>query len=301
MSAAALILLGLIKSLRPKQWVKNLFVLAPVVFAKDLFHEPVLLRALAAVAAFSMLSGAVYTINDLVDVEDDRRHPTKRLRPVASGEVPESVAKVASLVLVVGALAGAFAIDLGVGAAALAYVTLNLAYSLRLKQVAYLDVVCIAAGFVLRVVAGSYAVSTPAHPVHPSLYLLLSTGFLSLFQGFGKRAHELAVNESRSRSALRSYDPKALRALLWTFALLTVGVYLAWTLDPPEQLRPAKKYLWVTTSLVLVAMTRFVKLLRSKDGESPTDAMLRDVPFVLTVLGWALLVVTIIYQLRPTG
>lgn len=301
MSAAALILLGLIKSLRPKQWVKNLFVLAPVVFAKDLFHEPVLLRALAAVAAFSMLSGAVYTINDLVDVEDDRRHPTKRLRPVASGEVPESVAKVASLVLVVGAVAGAFIIDLGVGGAALAYVTLNLAYSLRLKQVAYLDVVCIAAGFVLRVVAGSYAVSTPAHPVSPSLYLLLSTAFLSLFQGFGKRAHELSVNEARARSALRSYDPKTLRALLWTFALLTVGVYLAWTLDPPAQLVPAKRYLWITTGLVLIAMTRFVKLLRSKDGESPTDAMLRDVPFVLTVLGWALLVVTIIYELRPSG
>ncbi len=301
MSAAALILLGLIKSLRPKQWVKNLFVLAPVVFAKDLFHESVLLRALAAVAAFSMLSGAVYTINDLVDVEDDRRHPTKRLRPIASGEVPESVAKVASLVLVVAAIAGAFAIDLGVGGAALAYVTLNLAYSLRLKQVAYLDVVCIAAGFVLRVVAGSYAVSTAAHPVTPSRYLLLSTAFLSLFQGFGKRSHELSVNESRARSALRSYHPDALRALLWTFALLTVGVYLAWTLDPPAQLVPAKKYLWVTTSLVLVAMTRFVKLLRSKDGESPTDAMLRDVPFVLTVLGWAILVVTIIYQLRPTG
>lgn len=301
MSAAALILLGLIKSLRPRQWVKNLFVLAPVVFAKDLFHEPVLLRALAAVAAFSLLSGAVYTINDLVDVEDDRRHPTKRLRPIASGEVPEPVAKVASLVLVVGALAGAFRIDLGVGGAALAYVTLNLAYSLRLKQVAYLDVVCIAAGFVLRVVAGSYAVSTVAHPVRPSLYLLLSTAFLSLFQGFGKRTHELNVNEARARSSLRSYHPTALRALLWTFAFLTVGVYLAWTLDPPPQLVPAKRFLWITTGLVLIAMTRFVKLLQSKDGESPTDAMLRDVPFVLTVLGWAILVVTIIYQLRPTG
>ncbi len=301
MSAAALILLGLIKSLRPKQWVKNLFVLAPVVFAKDLFHEPVLLRALAAVAAFSMLSGAVYTINDLVDVEDDRRHPTKRLRPVASGEVPESAAKVASGVLVVASLAGAFTIDIAVGGAALAYVSLNLAYSLRLKQVAYLDVVCIAAGFVLRVVAGSYAVSTDAHPVRPSLYLLLSTGFLALFLGFGKRFHELEVNEARARSSLRSYDPRTLRAVLWTFALLTVGVYLAWTLDPPPQLVFARRYLWITTALVLIAMTRFVKLLRSKDGESPTDAMLRDVPFVLTVLGWALLVVTIIYELRPAG
>ena len=300
-SADAYMILGLIRSMRPKQWVKNLFVLAPVVFAKNLFHEPVLLRALAAVAAFSMLSGAVYTINDLVDVEEDRRHPTKRLRPVASGDVSIPVARSASVFLIVVALAGAFAIDPAVGGAALAYLALNLAYSLRLKQVAYLDVACIAAGFVLRVVAGSYAVSTPAQPVHPSLYLLMSTGFLALFLGFGKRAHELEVHEAKARSSLRAYSPVALRAVLWTFALLTVGVYLAWTLDPPPQLVFARRYLWITTAFVLVAMTRFVKLLRSRDGESPTDAMLRDVPFVVTVLGWAVLVVTIIYQLRPTG
>jgi decaprenyl-phosphate phosphoribosyltransferase len=287
--------------MRPKQWVKNLFVLAPVVFAKNLFHEPVLLRALAASAAFSMLSGAIYTINDLVDVEDDRRHPTKRLRPVASGDVPVGAARVAAGVLIALALAGSFAIGPAVGVAALSYLALNLAYSLRLKQVAYLDVACIAAGFVLRVVAGSYAVSTVAHPVRPSLYLLLSTGFLALFLGFGKRAHELEVNEARARSSLRAYKPRTLRAVLWAFALLTVAVYLAWTLDPPPQLVFARRYLWITTSLVLVAMSRFVKLLRSPDGESPTDAMLRDVPFVVTVLGWAVLVVTIVYQLRPTG
>lgn len=294
-------ILGLIKSLRPKQWVKNLFVLAPVVFAKNLFHEPVLLRALAAVAAFSMLSGAIYTINDLVDVEDDRRHPTKRNRPVASGEVPMPAARVAAAVLIVVALAGAFAIHPYTGLAAFSYLGLNLAYSLRLKQVAYLDVGCIAAGFVLRVVAGSYAVSTDAHAVRPSLYLLLSTAFLALFLGFGKRAHELEVHEAKARSSLRSYKAAPLRAVLWTFALLTVGVYLAWTLDPPPQLVFARRYLWVTTALVLIAIARFVKLLRSRDGESPTDAMLRDVPFVVTVLGWAVLVVTIIYQLRPTG
>ena len=301
MSATAFMILGLIKSLRPKQWVKNLFVLAPVVFAKNLFHEPVLLRALAAVAAFSMLSGAIYTINDLVDVEEDRRHPTKRNRPVASGEVPVPVARVAAALLIVVALGSMFAIDPAVGLAAFSYLALNLAYSLRLKQVAYLDVGCIAAGFVLRVVAGSYAVSTVAHPVRPSHYLLLSTAFLALFLGFGKRAHELEVHEAKARSSLRAYNPVALRAVLWTFALLTVAVYLAWTLDPPPQLVFAKRYLWITTALVLIAMTRFVKLLRSRDGESPTDAMLRDVPFVVTVLGWAVLVVTIIYQLRPTG
>ena len=287
--------------MRPKQWVKNLFVLAPRVFTKDLFHESVVLRALAAVVGFSILSGAVYTINDIVDVEDDRRHPTKHTRPIASGQVPVPVARVAAGALVTFALAGAFFIDVRVGSAAAVYLALNLAYSLRLKQVAYLDVVCISAGFVLRVVAGSYAVSTATHPVAPSHYLLLCTAALALFLGFGKRAHELEVHESKSRSALRSYSPRVLRVVLWVFALLTVGVYLAWTLDPPPQLAFASRYLWITTALVLLGILRFVKLLRSRDGESPTDAMLRDVPFVLTVLGWVLLVVTIIYQLRPTG
>ncbi len=287
--------------MRPRQWVKNLFVLAPVVFAKDLFHEKVLLRAVMAFAAFSMLAGAVYTINDLVDVEDDRQHPTKKNRPIASGEVPEGTAKVAAAVLVVVALAAAFRTDWRVGLVALGYLVLNLAYSLRLKEIAYLDVVIIATGFVLRVLAGCYAASTPAHPVPPSVYLLGCTAFLALFLGFGKRYHELEVNQARARASLMAYGAKPLRMTLWATALATVAVYLAWTLNPPEALQFGKDYLWMTTPLVLLGIGRFVKLLSSTEGESPTDAMLRDVPFVLIVIGWAAVVVTIIYELRPGG
>ncbi len=294
-----MVLIDLIKTMRPRQWVKNLFVLAPVVFARNLFEEKVLFRAVLAFVAFSMLAGAIYTVNDLVDVEDDRRHPTKRNRPIASGRVPEGVAKAWAALLVVTALAGAAWLDLRVGAAALAYLALNLAYSLRLKQIAYLDVVCIALGFVLRVVAGSYAVSTVSHPVRPSLYLLACTAFLALFQGFGKRHHELSVNSARARESLRAYSPAVLRPTLWVTGLATVLVYLAWTLDPPAQLALARSYLWITTPLVMAGIARFVYLLGSTHGESPTDAMLRDVTFVLTVILWVVVVVTIIYRLRP--
>jgi 4-hydroxybenzoate polyprenyltransferase len=294
------ILLGILKTMRPKQWVKNLFVLAPVVFAKNLFHEQVLLRAVAAFAAFSLLAGAVYMINDLVDVEDDRRHPTKRNRPIASGEVSPAVAKSSAALLVLGSLSGAFWLDWRVGAAAAVYLAQNLAYSLKLKQYAYLDVVSIALGFVLRVVAGCYAVSTPTHPVVPSLYLLGCTASLALFLGFGKRYHELMVNESRARNSLRQYNPRTLKATLWITAVVTVATYLAWTLDPPLQLAFAQGYLWTTTPFVLLAMGRFVRLLDSEHGESPTDAMLKDVPFVLTVIAWTMLMLTLIYRLRPT-
>ncbi len=289
--------------MRPKQWVKNLFVLAPVVFAKNLFQEQVLLRALLAFGIFSVLAGAIYTINDLVDVEEDRSHPTKRNRPIASGEVPEGVAKASAGVMIALSLGGAAWLDRRVAAVALAYLLKDLAYSLRpfrLKQVAYLDVALIAAGFVLRVLAGCYAVSTPAHPVSPSLYLLGCTAFLALFLGFGKRYHELRVNASKSRTALEAYRPETLKVTLWGTALATVGVYLAWTLDPPSQLRFASEYLWTTTPFVLFAIGRFVRLLDSESGESPTDAMLRDVPFVLTLVAWAGLILVLVYRLRPT-
>lgn len=298
---ATVVIVGIIKTMRPKQWVKNLFVLAPVVFAKNLFHELTLLRGAAAFLGFSVLAGAVYTINDLADAEDDRRHPTKRFRPIASGEVPPGVAKVAAAAMVVLALGSMFALDWRVGVTSLAYFVLNLAYSFKLKQFAYLDVGCIAAGFVLRVVAGSYAVSTPSQPIRPSIYLLLCTAFLSLFLGFGKRYHELTVNASKARDALRFYSLPILRGALGVTALATVGVYLGWTFDPPEIFRFARDYLWATTPVVLFAIGRFVKLLGSSHGESPTDAMLKDVPFVLSLITWSVLVVAIIYRLRPTG
>ncbi len=297
--SAAPVLLDLVRTTRPKQWVKNAFVLAPVVFAHNLFEEKVLLRAVLAFATFSVLSGAVYTLNDLVDVDDDRKHPTKRDRPIASGKVPPRIAKVFAAVLVVVALGAAWRIGHPVAGAAAAYLALNLAYSLRLKQVAYLDVVCIAVFFVLRVVAGCYAVSTWSHPVRPSLYLLACTAFLSLFQGFGKRYHELSVNAAKARGALRAYSPRVLRATLGVTAVSTVVVYLGWTLDPPIQLAFARGYLWVTTPLVMVGIGRFVWLLGSSHGESPTDAMLKDVTFVLIVVSWVAVVVTIIYRLRP--
>lgn len=295
-------LLGLLKTLRPRQWVKNLFVLAPLVFAKNLFQPAVLMNAVAAFFTFSFLAGAIYTINDLVDAEADRRHPTKRHRPIAAGIVPPGVAKVTAVVLVVGALSGAVAIGLGVALCAFAYLVNNLAYSLRIKHVPYLDVVSIALGFVLRVVAGSYAVSTPTHPVRPSFYLIACTALLALFLGFGKRRHELKVNAAKARAALEAYSPRTLDVALYALGLITVAVYVMYTLDPATMAFFRTRYLWLTTPFVINGIVMFIRLVRDdRSLDSPTDEMLRNVPFVLNLVLWAATIIVIVYKLRPAS
>lgn len=294
-------LLGLIKTLRPKQWVKNIFVLAPLIFAKDLFKPEVFMRAVAAFFVFSLLAGAIYTINDLVDVEADRKHPTKKNRPIAAGVVPEGAAKVAFGLLVLSSLGGALSLGLGVLACATAYLVNNLAYSFRIKHVPYLDVGSIALGFVLRVLAGSYAVSTAAHPVVPSVYLISCTALLALFLGFGKRRHELKAHSSKSRAALDGYSPRTLTAALYTLGVLTPAVYVMYTLDPATQRFFGTRYLWLSTPFVLVSFFRFIQLVRDEERpDSPTDEMLKDVPFVLSLVLYAVTTLAVVYKLRPT-
>ncbi|MEN9581627.1 MAG: hypothetical protein RJA70_4636, partial [Pseudomonadota bacterium] len=188
------VLAGLVKTLRPHQWVKNVFVLAPVAFGKEIFHQDFLLRAFGAFGVFCVLAGAVYTMNDLVDQAADREHPVKRFRPIASGRVPRPVAIVAILLLVLLGLGGASLGPTEFLLVTASYFLINIGYSFGLKNVAYVDVAIISVGFVLRVLAGGYATSTPV-----SVYIVACTAVLALFLGFGKRRHELATAEERKR------------------------------------------------------------------------------------------------------
>ncbi len=291
------LLRGIVRTVRPHQWVKNLFVLAPLVFAKYLTHPSVILGAVGAFGIFCLLAGAIYTLNDLLDVEADRVHPVKRFRPIASGAVPTHVAKALIAVLLVVAFGGAALGPPKFIAVAVAYFVLNTAYSLRLKDYPYIDVACIATGFVFRVLAGGYAIRTPV-----SHYMILCTLFLALFLGFGKRRHELASdNAVKQRAALQRYTP---RALFWALAITgtaAVGTYLAYTLDPKIQALFQSDYLWVTTLHPLFGVIRFLQIVRSRPkAESPTQEMLSDTPFVLNVVVWVIEVVVIVYHLRPT-
>jgi 4-hydroxybenzoate polyprenyltransferase len=296
---------GVIRTVRPQQWVKNAFVLAPIVFAKNLTHPSIIKRGLGAFGIFCLLAGAVYTMNDIVDVEADRAHPVKRHRPIASGRVPLPVAKVLAVVLVIASVLGSIPGGRWFIAVVLLYFFQNVAYSFWLKKVAYVDVCLIAFGFVLRVLAGGFAMS-PSHD--PGLYMPVSwymvacTALLALFLGFGKRRHELATaaNAKKQRAALGAYNPHVLNIALAVTGLATVATYLAYTLDPHTREFFHSDWLWLTVVHPLFGIVRFLQLVAGRPrAESPTQEILRDTPFVLNLVLWVIEVVVILYQVRP--
>lgn len=295
------VVLGLIRTTRPHQLVKNVFVLAPVVFAKEIFAPDLLVRAGGAFAVFSLITGAVYTMNDLVDADADREHPVKRFRPIASGVVSKPVARAYLALLITLGLAGAAAGPLPFLLTVSTYFVINIAYSFRLKKVPYVDVAIIALGFVLRVLAGGFGTK-----IEVSGYLFACTALLALFLGFGKRRHELAAAEhtkkKKQRAVLEAYSKRGLDVALAVTALATVAVYAAYTLDPHTQAYFQSDMLWVTTAFVIGGVSRFLYLVSHRpDAESPTQEMLRDGTFVGIVMGWVIVMIWIVYNLKPAA
>jgi 4-hydroxybenzoate polyprenyltransferase len=292
-------LAGLLLTMRPHQWVKNVFVLAPMVFAREMFVTDLLVRAIGAFGVFCLLTGAVYTMNDLVDIDNDATHPVKRYRPIPSGRVPLAWARWAAAALVLISLAGAAVGPWEFLVTALGYFLLNVAYSFRLKQKAYLDVLAIAAGFVLRVLAGGFATHTEV-----STYLVLCTALLAMFLGLGKRRHELSHAArgvaQQQRAALGGYSRRGLKWSLRATALLTVASYVAYTLDPETVTFFHSERLWWTSIFVVLALWRFMVLVRTRPAaESPTQEMLRDGPFVAVLFSWIVAVLGLVYHLGP--
>ena len=291
--------MGLLWTARPHQWIKNVFVLAPVVFAKEVFEPMLLVRAIGAFSVFCLLAAAVYTMNDLADAEGDRSHPRKKHRPIASGVVSPRAAKIFAVALVALGLGGAMLGSWPFVLTVTCYFLMNVAYSFKLKQVPYLDVGIIAAGFVLRVMAGGYGTK-----INVSAYLFVCTALLALFLGFGKRRHELsglAVGKSgKQRKVLEAYS---VRGLDWALALTgvaTIGVYLAYTLNPRTQAFFGSQDLWLSVAPVVFGVLRFVTLVRNRPhAESPTQEMLKDGPFVAIVLAWVGMVMWMVYKLQP--
>lgn len=290
---------GLVRTIRPHQWIKNVFVLAPVVFATKLFDSALLTHAAVAFFSFCLLAGAVYTINDLADLEADRLHPVKRNRPIASGRVPEKVARIFAYLLVLISLSAGYFVSPEFALVAAAYFGLNVAYTMKLKHVAYLDVGCISAGFVLRVLGGGFATR-----IEVSSYLFICTALLALFLGFGKRRHELTTASAKAgkqRIALEGYSKRGLDLALLITAVLTVGTYLKYTLDESTLLFFRTDTLWPTTVFVILGVLRFIHIVRYRPkAESPTQEMLSDGPMVGIVLLWVMLVGYLVYHLQPS-
>lgn len=286
---------ALLRTLRPHQWVKNVFVLAALVFSRHLTDSAYVLRALLAFGAFCALSGAVYAFNDVRDVEADRAHPTKRHRPIASGALSERTAMVSAAILAIAAIGGCIVLDWRLGAVATAYLAQNVAYSVRLKHVAFLDVGLIASGFVLRVLAGAYAIDVPA-----SEWIMACTALLAIFLGLGKRAHELAWAErsgksGATRAALAGYKLPHLRIAMYVLGALTCAAYAAYTLYGAPGVFGTERLI-ISTPFVALGIVRFLSLAlwRPRD-DSPTEAMLRDPISLLDFLAATAAVLYIIY------
>ena len=286
--------LGLLKTMRPHQWVKNGFVVAPLVFAEQLFDPTALGRASLAFALFCLVSGAVYLLNDVRDVDKDRSHPVKRHRPIASGLVPVPVAARASALIAVAAIGVGLWLAPGFGLAMAAYMAMNVGYSFGLKNVPWLDVLIIAGGFLLRVLAGAFAIG-----VHISGWLLGCTFLLALFLGMGKRRHELVTagdGATKQRRVLQFYQLAHLNIMITVVGLATVAAYASYAFsEHARELFDTTAMPW-TIPFILVGIGRFLQLSgTADDARSPTDRMVRDVPFVLNILGWSVLVVWLIY------
>lgn len=283
---------GLAASARPKQWPKNLILFGPLVFAYKLFLPDLLLRALVAFFAFCLASSTIYILNDLLDVENDRLHPDKCLRPLASGQITPGQAVVGASGLGVAALAIGFVVNIPVGIAVAAYIGLMLSYSTVIKHFVILDVFAIAGGFILRAVAGALAIHVNISP-----WLYVCTLLLALFLGFSKRYNELLVLQDSAathRRSLADYTPAMLEQLTSILVASTIMAYSLYTFSAENV--PANHSMMLTIPFVLYGIFRYYYLVHKRNlGGAPELVLLRDLPLMLDVLFWGIVAVAVLY------
>ncbi len=284
----------LFRAIRPLEWIKNVFVLAPLFFSGQGKDIDKLLEVSLVFLAFCCVASAIYLFNDIHDRELDRLHPRKRDRPIASGELSVGLATVMATVLAcTGLLFVAF--HPPVLLLLSSYLLINVSYTLWLKHVVILDIFCIAAGFVLRVFAGGAAIDVP-----PSSWLILATFLLSLFLALAKRRHEILVSEESSnahRPVLEQYNLKLVDELISVVTPVTLITYLLYTLDPSTISRFNAKLLYLTSVFVVFGIFRYLYLIhRMSLGGAPAELLTRDMPLFLAILCWVVSFVLIVYS-----
>jgi 4-hydroxybenzoate polyprenyltransferase len=286
---------SLLVSLRPDQWHKNLIVFAALIFAVKLLDPAALARATAAFLIFCAVSGAVYVINDVADRDQDRLHPVKRLRPIASGELAPGAAMTFAVALAAAALTVAFWLRPAFGVAAAAYLALFVVYTSSLKHIVVLDVMAIAIGFVLRAVAGGLVID-----VHISNWLLVCTMLGALFLGLAKRRHEmtlLADGAGGHRKILEEYDTYLLDQMIGVVAAATMVAYIIYCASPETHAYFGTEWMVLTTPFPIYGLFRYLYLVHRKaGGGNPSDLLLSDRPLLACVLLWGLTSVAIIYR-----
>ena len=289
-----MILKYVLLSMRPEQWIKNFLVFAALLFSKNLLSLSKNIEAIIGFTIFCMITGCAYMINDLVDLEKDKLHSVKSRRPLASGKLKKDTAIKIVVLVCLASLFSAFYMNILFGIIILAYFLLNIGYSIYLKNIVIIDVVSIAAGFVLRVLGGAVIISVVA-----SQWLILCTILLSLFLGFSKRRHELVLLEDSAtshRKVLEHYSPYLLDQMIAVVTASTLICYALYTMskDTIEKLGTSK--LIYTIPFVLYGIFRYLYLVHQKeDGGSPTEIMFTDKPMIINICLWIISSIIFIY------
>lgn len=292
-AASALPLRHLLKAMRPRQWPKAGIVFLAFIFSVGQEYHlddpdtwvPLFLKALVAFAAFCMVSSADYLINDINDIESDRAHPTKRNRPIPAGLLPVPTAWAAAIVLMVAGNAAAFALDWRVGLVVLAYCVMMLAYTYSLKHIVIIDLFVIAAGFLMRAMAGAFAIDVP---ISPWLYVVTALG--ALFLGINKRRAELELLEAGAKSHRAILDDYTIPMLDQMGSIVTAALLISYGLYTfTAEGLPENHSMMLTIPFVLYGIFRYMYLVNvKKEGGAPEEVLLKDVPVMLTAVGWVL-------------
>lgn len=291
------VLLGLIQTMRPQQWTKNiLFVFPALVFGEKLFEPELLLRVIATCVLLIFMSGSMYIINDLADLENDRLHPTKRHRPIPAGKLPLPIAKLASILIPALTLAAAFRLDAELALILAAYLLIQLLYSFRLKHLVLIDVLTVASGFLLRVMAGGAVIDVPV-----SSWLYVFTGLLALFLVIAKRRQEwvqLGDHALNTRPIFRQYSLALLDEMLRAVTTSTIITYVLYTIEVETMTKHGANWGLLTVPIIVYGLFRYLYLIHvEEETAAPDEVLLTDRPMQLTVITAAFVFFVILYVL----
>ncbi len=286
-------IIALLKTMRPKQWTKNVIIFAALVFDEKLFDIPSLINTLFGFVILCFISGTVYLINDIVDIEKDKAHPKKRHRPLPSGAISKKTATIIAIILPLIILPFSFLLNINFGLLMVGYLLLQLAYSFKLKHVVIIDVFTIAAGFVIRVGSGALLIDVSRF----SPWLYVCTTLLALLLGFGKRRQELLLVENSSqatRPILNDYSILFLDILMTTVTSTTIMAYSLYTFSAPNL--PDNHAMMLTIPLVIYSVFRYLQLIYvQKSSGDPSEVLLKDHPLQVGLMLWGLSVIAILY------
>lgn len=269
--------------LRVHQYLKNLFILAPLFFSFH-YEASLILNVLITFALFSLLASSIYIFNDLLDIEEDRAHPTKKFRPLASGEVTKERAKIMIATLSIGVFSFTYFFNSNLLAIFLIYFILNILYTVKLKHISLIDIFIIAVGFILRILAGAIVID-----IAPSMWIVLVTFLLALFLAFAKRRDDvlLSLDGVKSRKNIDGYNLEFINAsLIFTATLIIIG-YISYTVSPEVRERFHSDYLYITSIFVILGVLRYMQIaFVEQNSASPTKVLIRDRFLQLSILFW---------------